>query len=662
MKLHKLVVNNFMPYKKMKLMFPQNAQSNTMIILGENMRGKTSILNAIRWVFYGEAIKRRSQLIPMMDIVNREVAASGEWKVNAQISFAANGHNYELRREATLKEGIMKPSNSDDFKESIFLTRNREPVPQGQIDEEIGLIAPKQLSRFFLFDGELLQEYEELLIENDQQGKKIKEAIEQVLGIPTLINGREDIQTILKEARKEQQADLRHHENIQTQMERYEELIATGDAIDHDLEELREKLKKIHREKNLLQDEIETKEQIMTSRESLDFKEKQRKSLNIELKSKEEERFDILSKAWKDLVDFSLQSKRSELKQDLREWINSIKKQGELEMMVSSLEKLLDGEECPICKQTFNNKYQPEINQILDKNKHELQSIENSKSTPQDVLVQLDTLSVIYNTGAKNKLAKIEQDLNSYELSLTKIDNDIEELQNEIEGYDTNAIRYKRSLYSEKIREEERLFINIGEQELKQKEINNELKVLQRIIEDVTENQPSQKSTIKVSTCSKLEQIFSGSIECLRDKLKKKVEERASQAFRSMITQKKYKGLKITDNYGLHIIDASGDNVAVRSAGAEQIVALSLIDGLNRTGRSIGPVIMDTPFGRLDLKHRDNILKYFPSVTNQLVLLVHSGEIREGTDDLKIIYDRIGITYKIQEVSSTCSCLEEIKL
>ena len=662
MKLHKLTVNNFMPYREMKLMFPQDEQSNTMVILGENMRGKTSILNAVRWVFYGEAVKRRSQLIPIIDIVNRDAAASGEWRVNAEISFAANGNDYKLRREATLKETVMQPSNSDDFKESTFLTRDGKPVPQGQIDEEIGLIAPKQVSRFFLFDGELLQEYEELLIENDQQGKQIKEAIEQVLGIPTLIKGREDIQTIFGEALKEQKIDLKHNERIKEQLEQQNKLLANNDSIGRDLEKLREKLEKVREEKTLLQDEIEAKEPIITSKESLDFKKKQRKSLNAELKSKEEERFKILSEAWKDLIHFSLQNILPKLNREREEWINSIKKQGGLEMMVSSLEKLLNEKECPICKQTLDEQYQSNINQILNKNKHELQSIKHSESTPQDILVQLDTISRIHNIDAKNRLMKIEQDLDSYRLNLTQINNEIEELQNEIEGYDTNAIKHKKFLRDAKIKEEVNLLRDIEYQESKQTEINNELKVLQKVIEDFTKNQPSQKSTIKVSICSDLEKIFLDSIERLRDKLKKKVEEHANDAFRCMITQKKYKGLRITDNYGLHIIDASGDDVTVRSAGAEQIVALSLIDGLNRTGRSIGPVIMDTPFGRLDLKHRDNILKYFPSVTNQFVLLVHSGEIREKSDDLKVIYDRIGITYKIREVSSTCSRLEEFKL
>ena len=128
-----------------------------------------------------------------------------------------------------------------------------------------------------------------------------------------------------------------------------------------------------------------------------------------------------------------------------------------------------------------------------------------------------------------------------------------------------------------------------------------------------------------------------------------------------MTTQRSYRGLEINDNYGLQIIDADGRHVPVRSAGAEQIVALSLIDGLNRTGRAAGPVIMDTPFGRLDLNHRENILKYLPSVTSQFVLLVHSGEIRKETD-LAVIAERIGAVYEILEISSIQSQLEKTTL
>ena len=201
---------------------------------------------------------------------------------------------------------------------------------------------------------------------------------------------------------------------------------------------------------------------------------------------------------------------------------------------------------------------------------------------------------------------------------------------------------------------------DIQDQNVERKKLVDELAVSQKAIEGLTKDR-TQRSTIKASLCSDLERVFSHSIEQLRDKLRERVEELANDAFKQMTTQKSYRGLEINDNYGLQIVDASGRHVAVRSAGAEQIVALSLIDGLNRTGRAAGPVLMDTPFGRLDLDHRDNILSYLPSVTSQFVLLVHSGEIRKDTD-LAVIAERIGAIYEIKEVSSTQSRLERATL
>jgi hypothetical protein len=44
-------------------------------------------------------------------------------------------------------------------------------------------------------------------------------------------------------------------------------------------------------------------------------------------------------------------------------------------------------------------------------------------------------------------------------------------------------------------------------------------------------------------------------------------------------------------------------SLPIVSAGSEQIVALSLIGALNRCATREGPVVMDTPFGRLDRRH-----------------------------------------------------------
>ena len=661
MKLHSLTARNFMPYKDdMELAFPQDEHRNVMIVFGDNMRGKTSILNAIRWAFYGEALGRHSRPIPLQEIVNRDAALVDDWRIEVHVKFDANGYAYDLRRVADRKQLVATPSRVEDFTRQIHLTRNGSVVSGDQVEAEISLIAPKQISRFFLFDGELLQEYETLLIEDSQQGQQIKEAIEQVLGVPALTNGRVDVQTILKQAQKRQNADLRQLKGLEKQAQRHAELTERVDAIDRDLADLENRLKQVRDDRTRLDDEVEAAQSVIGAKATLDARRADQTYLIEQCETKEAERLDLRAGAWKDLLDAQLQVRRNQLERRRKELLDSIQKRSGLSQKISDLEQFLNTGTCPICGRDLSAERRPQIGEALGKAETALQAIDDSSSALQDISGQLDLLSKIRGSNAKDRLQQAEKDLQGYQVRLTHIENEIERLSDEVAAYDTADIARKRILQREKYKEEGRLQKEILEQRNERKMLVEELAISQRAIEGLTKNR-TQRSTIKVSLCADLEKVFFQSIERLREKLRRRVEARANDAFTRMTTQKSYRGLEINDNYGLQIIDASGRPVTVRSAGAEQIVALSLIDGLNRTGRAAGPVIMDTPFGRLDLKHRDNILSYLPSVTSQFVLLVHGGEIRKDTD-LEVIADRIGAAYDIREISSTQSCLERTTL
>ena len=661
MKLHSLTARNFMPYKgEMELTFPQDEQRNVVIVFGDNMRGKTSILNAIRWALYGEAVGRHSRSIPLQEIVNTDAVLADDWRVEVHLKFDANGHAYDLRRVADRRRLVATPSKPEDFTQSIHLTRDGSAVTGDQVEAEIGLIAPKQISRFFLFDGELLQEYETLLIEDSQQGHQIKEAIEQVLGVPALTNGRVDIQTILKQAQRRQNTDLKQIAGLEKQAERHANLTGKIDAIDRDLENLNEMLKKVREERTALDYELQAAQSVIGANATLDAKLGEQKVLNEECDKKEAERLDLISGAWKDLIDAQLQVRRDQLERRRKELMDSFKERSSLVQKVSDLKELLKTRQCPTCEQALSDERRSQVGEALGKAEAEVQSINDSSAALQEISGQIDALSKIRGINAKDRLQQAEKDLQGYNVRQTQVENDIEKLRDEIAGYDTAEIARKRVLHNEKIREEGRLQGDIQDQDAERKKLEDEIAVSQKAIEGLTKDR-TQRSTIKVSLCSNLERVFLQSIEQLRDKLRKRVEELSNEAFKHMTTQKSYRGLEINENYGLQIVDASGHHVAVRSAGAEQIVALSLIDGLNRAGRAAGPVIMDTPFGRLDLNHRDNILSYLPSVTSQFVLLVHSGEIRKETD-LAVIAERVGAVYEIKEISSTQSRLERATL
>lgn len=221
MKLLKLTATNFMPYKgTLSLTFPTRPDQNVMLVYGDNMRGKTSLLNALRWAFYGKALGRHSRELPLQDLINKEATLEGDWNMETCITFEEGGHTYEYRRRASKHPLVSKPSRPEDFEVSRGLLRDGIAINGYMIDSEISRFAPEQTSRFFLFDGELLQEYESLLIDGSEQGRKIKEAIEQALGVPSLIKGREDAQTLLKSAQKQQTRDLDKISGMERHVER----------------------------------------------------------------------------------------------------------------------------------------------------------------------------------------------------------------------------------------------------------------------------------------------------------------------------------------------------------------------------------------------------------------------------------------------------------
>ena len=63
-----------------------------------------------------------------------------------------------------------------------------------------------------------------------------------------------------------------------------------------------------------------------------------------------------------------------------------------------------------------------------------------------------------------------------------------------------------------------------------------------------------------------------------------------------------------------------------RSAGENQIFATALIAGLAEVSKIQAPLVVDTPLGRLDSKHRDNIFDFWTSDPERQVILLSQDE------------------------------------
>jgi len=84
------------------------------------------------------------------------------------------------------------------------------------------------------------------------------------------------------------------------------------------------------------------------------------------------------------------------------------------------------------------------------------------------------------------------------------------------------------------------------------------------------------------------------------------------------------------ETFGISLVDTAG-NVLPKdklSEGEKQIFAVSVLWGLSQASARPLPAIIDTPMGRLDAEHRNQLVqRYFPHASHQVIILSTDTEI-----------------------------------
>jgi DNA sulfur modification protein DndD len=108
--------------------------------------------------------------------------------------------------------------------------------------------------------------------------------------------------------------------------------------------------------------------------------------------------------------------------------------------------------------------------------------------------------------------------------------------------------------------------------------------------------------------------------------------------------------IAIHDDGTTQILGKTGKEITFdRSAGENQIFATALIAGLAKVSGVKAPMVVDTPLGRLDSKHRQNILRFWTDdKSRQIILLSQDEEI--DFHFYKSIEDSVGKTYLLEHV------------
>ena len=198
----RLLIKNFRPfYGEQEISFAQPGQYNVTLIHAENGIGKTSLLNALTWVLFGEFSDDVEQ---QTDIVNHRAAQEEGDKAEASVTlhFRNGDFNYLIRRHITRSD---QGKRSTSLNSGVYLRIDHlgEPSEPKNIDEHIQGLMPKEMWIYFFFNGERI---DHLAMESSH--KKVSEAVKVILGLRLLEQTRSDLKGQVSKEFRDQIARL----------------------------------------------------------------------------------------------------------------------------------------------------------------------------------------------------------------------------------------------------------------------------------------------------------------------------------------------------------------------------------------------------------------------------------------------------------------------
>jgi len=184
MLLRTIKLKDFRQFKgEQSISFAIDPVKNVTVIMGENGSGKTTLAQAFTWCLYGET-----------DFVDKYVLCKStaqamlpneEETVKVELELVHNAIEYTLFREQLYsKDGIgnLKRHNSTNFK--IAYKNNdgqREFVKDLETDLRMKEILPKELSKYFFFDGERIGNMSKEIRKGKSQ--EFAQAVKGLLGL-----------------------------------------------------------------------------------------------------------------------------------------------------------------------------------------------------------------------------------------------------------------------------------------------------------------------------------------------------------------------------------------------------------------------------------------------------------------------------------------------
>lgn len=611
-----------------------------ILIYGENTWGKTSLLNAVRWCLYGRARGREGRQKPTWRLINTDAIRDSEQTMSVSLEFEHDGVQFTLERTATWSTA---PKGDEHVEVAPYLRQNGQPVAAGSVEGRIGGILNEDISRFFLFDAEMLGEYEMLLEQPSKAVTDMRREIESVLGLPALRLAKEDLEDLHGAAQKQLQRTVKKAEQAKALVAQAEQLEDEIKAKRTDQTALTSRLSHNEAKRDHLLDaraRFSDLEEAVREMEHTETSMRENRGVADEV---ERQMRELVERTWWLALLPRLVKRAADLAEQVEERSATSRERIELLTERAGVKAAFAERLCGRCGQALS-----------DESRDRLRAREIAIEAKLAALGPDETYS-----NAAYELRQLQPRIGGYSIEPLKLKNaDLRRLRLQYRDLHRRREQLSESLQNHD-REElrkievdlEHLIVLIAQLRTEVADLGADLKRLEdalaRIRKDIQKLPGADKALVtEASLLSALRSLFDASIAKFREQMRVDVALEATAIFRRLTTEPKYRNLHINENYGLVIEDDEGRQIRDRSAGAEQVVAMSLVGGLNRCTRREAPMLIDTPLGRLDRGHRKNIIAFLPELSKQVIVLPHSGELNRE-QDLESVRSKISREYLI---------------
>jgi DNA sulfur modification protein DndD len=659
MKVTKATVKNFMPfYREVSINLKTSSDSPLILMGAKNDRGKTAFFTAMRFCLYGfqgsntEISKQRRQ------VINRKAAVEGLGETSVTLEFTHNETVYEIERVIEFDQVDDPDDRSWD---SCYVTVRKPSVSEGKktvIERDdpakkynrfINGILPESASDFFFFDGEKLDRYAGSYKNSEED---VRQAIETVLGI-------REIQNAIKDLRSE--GKDHYQDKWQEKAEDVEEL-----------QELSEQINKVVSDIEAKQTEKDTAERQLDKMKTRLGQVEDKLAEASGVADKQEELNNIKEEINGTDDDDGLKDKLEEKRKEQRELHSRL---GPLMIgvgadlaidnydvsvvsgMEDTMKYLLNSDNC-ICGAEIDE----EAEEVLKENLKQLQNDEMTTISELqgfaedhlDCLLSGDYPENLNVNQAESEYVSLQQDISGIEADISDLEDRKETLEEDIDnatvtGEEAKSLRETKQELDQKIGGKNTTIENLEDDIEELEEEKRELEQTVQSMEAADDEEQRYKTLMALSDkCAEAwEEIRDKYVETQR----KSVEKHASQIFRKLTNKDDvYEGLTISEDYELDVKTISGDRDIEEqnpSKGARQIIAYSFIAGLNKFTAREAPVVIDTPIGRLDPEHKENLIAHLPNFRDQVVILYQPGELDQ--EDIDLMSDNVASHLEIHQ-------------